>query len=129
MDDLAVIVVSTNEASWLRACLASVFAHRGACALDVVVADNESTDGTAELVRDEFPDARVVRCANRGFAHANNRALMTTDARYVLFLNPDTEVREGTFEGLVDYLDAHADIGLPGVIRLTPEGEIYPTIR
>jgi GT2 family glycosyltransferase len=54
---------------------------------------------------------------------------MTTDARYVLFLNPDTEVREGTFEGLVDYLDAHADIGLAGVIQLTPEGEIYPTIR
>src|SRR5262245_19858103 len=129
MHDLAVIVVSTNEAKWLRPCLASVFAHRGECSMDVVVADNSSTDGTAELVAEEFPDARVVQCVNRGFAHANNRGLMTTNARYVLFLNPDTEVKEGTFGALVRYLDEHADVGLAGVIQLTPEGEIYPTIR
>jgi glycosyltransferase involved in cell wall biosynthesis len=54
MDDLAVIVVSTNEARWLRACLTSVFDHCGACSLDVVVADNESTDETAVLVGVEF---------------------------------------------------------------------------
>jgi GT2 family glycosyltransferase len=129
MDDVAVIVVSTNEGRWLRSCLSSVFAHRGSCALDVVVADNESTDGTAELVADEFSEGRVVRCVNRGFAHANNRALVTTDARYVLFLNPDTEIRRGTFEGLVRYLDEHRDVGLIGVIQLTPEGEIFPTVR
>ena len=120
MDDLAVIVVSTNEAQWLRACLTSVFEHRGACSLDVVVADNSSTDGTAELVAAEFPDGRIVQCINRGFAHANNRALMTTNARYVLFLNPDTEIREGTLGGLVRYLDTHSDVGLAGVIQLTP---------
>jgi GT2 family glycosyltransferase len=66
---------------------------------------------------------------NLGFAHANNRALVTTDARYVLFLNPDTEIREGTFEALIRHLDEHSDVGLVGVIQLTPEGEIYPTIR
>src|SRR5580765_3881591 len=129
MHDLAVLVVSTNEARWLRACLTSVFAHRGSCSLDVVVADNESTDGTADLVADEFPDARVVRCVNYGFAHANNRALMTTNARYALFLNPDTEIQVGTFEALVNYLDNHPDVGLAGVVQLTPDGEVYPTIR
>jgi GT2 family glycosyltransferase len=129
LDDVAVIVVSTNEARWLRACLSSVFAHRGACALDVVVADNESTDGTAELVAHEFPEGRVVRCVNRGFAHANNRALVTTDARYVLFLNPDTEIKKGTFEELVRRLDEDREVGLAGVIQLTPEGEVYPTVR
>jgi len=129
VDDLAVIVVSTNEAQWLRACLGSVFDHRGAFSLDVVVADNGSTDGTAELVTEEFPEARVVSCVNRGFAHANNRGLETTDARYVLFLNPDTEIRTGTFEALVRHLDEHSDVGLAGVIQLTPEGDIYPTVR
>jgi GT2 family glycosyltransferase len=127
--DLAVIVVSTNEAQWLRACLGSVLAHRGSCSLDVAVADNQSTDGTAELVGEAFPEARVVPCVNRGFAHANNRALATTDARYVLFLNPDTEILKGTFEELISYLDEHSDIGLAGVIQLTPEGDVYPTIR
>ena len=115
MDDLAVIVVSTNEAQWLRACLTSVFEHRGACSLDVVVADNGSTDGTAELVTGEFPQARVVACVNRGFAHANNRALETTNARYALFLNPDTEIRTGTFEALMRHLDEHREVGLAGV--------------
>jgi len=129
VDDLAVIVVSTNEAQWLRACLSSVFEHGGACSLDVVVADNGSTDGTAELVTEEFPEARVVSCVNRGFAHANNRGLETTDARYVLFLNPDTEIRAGTFEALVRHLDEHPDVGLAGVIQLTPEGDVYPTVR
>ena len=129
IDDLAVIVVSFNSAQWLRACLSSVFAHRGECSLDVVVADNASSDGTAELVADEFPAARVVRCVNHGFAHANNRALTTTDARYVLFLNPDTEIREGTFDTLIRHLDAHPEVGLAGVIQLTPDGHVYPTIR
>jgi GT2 family glycosyltransferase len=129
MHDLAIIIVSTNEAHWLHACLTSVFAHRGRCSLDVVVADNESTDGTADLVADAFPNARVVPCVNHGFAHANNRALMTTNARYALFLNPDTEIRAGTFEALIRHLDDHADVGLAGVVQLTPDGEVYPTIR
>ncbi|MGH2900255.1 MAG: glycosyltransferase family 2 protein, partial [Solirubrobacteraceae bacterium] len=58
--DLAVVIVSTNEAKWLTQCLSTVFAHAGDASLDVVVVDNESTDGTRELVEGEFQDARVV---------------------------------------------------------------------
>jgi GT2 family glycosyltransferase len=129
MHDLAIIVVSTNEAHWLRGCLGSIFAHAGDCALDVVVADNSSTDGTPDLVEREFPEARVVHCTNKGFAHANNRGLMTTNARYALFLNPDTEILEGTFEELVRALDERPSVGLAGVVQLTPEGDVYPTVR
>lgn len=129
MHDLAVIVVSTNDSEWLTPCLSSVYARAGDLALDVVVADNESTDGTAELIRDEFPAARVVRCRNRGFGHANNRAVMTCDARYVLFLNPDTEIREGTLSALISNLDGRPEIGLASVRQVTPNGAVYPTIR
>lgn len=129
MHDLAVIVVSTNDSEWLQPCLSTLYEHAGAIDLDVVVADNESTDGTAELIRDEFPAARVVPSCNRGFGHANNRAAMTCDARYVLFLNPDTEFLSGNLEGLVSYLDERPDIGLASVIQLTPDGSVYPTIR
>src|SRR5215471_12565770 len=103
--DLAIIVVSTNEANWLEPCLRTVFEHVGDARLDVVVVDNESTDGTRELVGTAFPAARVVPSTNRGFAHANNRAAMTCDARYVLFLNPDTQIIDGTFGDLVTMLD------------------------
>jgi N-acetylglucosaminyl-diphospho-decaprenol L-rhamnosyltransferase len=129
MDDLAIIIVSTNEARWLRPCLESVYRSAGDIRLDVVIADNESTDGTRELVEQEFPDARVVTCENRGFAHANNRGLQTTNARYALFLNPDTEVLEGTFESLVAALDARPDVGLAGVKQRTPDGLLFPTVR
>ena len=129
MDDLAVIIVSTNEAQWLRPCLSTLFAHLGSLQADVVVADNRSTDGTRELVEREFPAARVVTCDNYGFGHANNRALLTTNARYVVFLNPDTEIREGSFEELVARMDASPRLGLAGVKQITPDGRLFPTIR
>lgn len=129
MDDLAIIVVSYNDARWLRPCLRTVFEHAGSVTLDVVVADNESTDGTRQVVEHEFPQARVVTCKNKGFAHGNNRALMTCDARYVLFLNPDTEILEGTFAELIRALDERPSVGLVGVKQVTLDRQLYPTIR
>lgn len=127
--DLAIIIVSTNEAHWLEPCLSTVLAQAGSARLDVVVVDNGSSDGTPELVRDRFPAARIVESENRGFAHANNTGAMTCEARYVLFLNPDTEIVEGTFGELVDALDARPDVGLAGVRQLTGDGTLWPTIR
>jgi hypothetical protein len=127
--DLAIVVVSTNEARWLEACLATVFARAGTATLDVVVVDNESSDGTRALVESRFPDARVVDSVNRGFGHGNNRGLETTTARYVLFLNPDTEILAGTFGELVRMLDERPAVGLVGARQLTPDGELFPTLR
>jgi N-acetylglucosaminyl-diphospho-decaprenol L-rhamnosyltransferase len=127
--DLAIVIISTNEAHWLTPCLSTVFARAGDARLDVVVVDNLSTDGTRELVEQRFPQARVVTCPNRGFAHANNRGAETTSARYVLFLNPDTEIVDGTFGALVDALDARPQVGLVGVRQITGDGDLYPTVR
>lgn len=127
--DLAIVVVSTNERRWLEACIATAFAHAGSATLDFVVVDNESTDGTREFVQSRFPRARVVSSANRGFAHGNNRGLETTSARYVLFLNPDTEIVTGTFGELLEMLDERPDVGLIGVRQIMPDGELFPTIR
>ena len=127
--DLAVIIVSTNEGHWLPKCLTSVYDHAGDASLDVVVVDNESKDGTRDIVESGFPQARVVNSRNRGFAHGNNRGMETTTARYVLFLNPDTQVVDGRFGDLVATLDARRDVGLIGVKQLTPDGELFPTIR
>jgi hypothetical protein len=96
---------------------------------DVVVVDNDSRDGTADLVATEFPDARTVWSANHGFGHANNRALMTCNARYVLFLNPDTEILEGTFAELIRLMDERPTVGLVGCRQITGEGRLDTTIR
>jgi N-acetylglucosaminyl-diphospho-decaprenol L-rhamnosyltransferase len=127
--DLAIITVSTNEARWLRPCLSTVFSHVGDASVDVVVVDNDSQDGTPDLVATEFPDARVVWSRNHGFSHANNRGLMTCNARYVLFLNPDTEILEGTFADLVRMMDSHPTVGLIGVRQIAGDGRLDVTIR
>jgi N-acetylglucosaminyl-diphospho-decaprenol L-rhamnosyltransferase len=127
--DLSIIIVSTNEARWLEPCLRTIFERAGDVRLDVVVVDNNSTDGTRDLVETRFPAARVVASENHGFAHANNRGAMTSEARYVLFLNPDTEIVDGTFAAMVAAMDARPDVGLAGVRQLTGDGTLWPTIR
>jgi GT2 family glycosyltransferase len=129
MADLAIVVVSTNEAHWLERCLSTAFDRAGGASLDVIVVDNSSTDGTRELVESRFPQARVVSSPNRGFAHGNNRGLEQADARYLLLLNPDTEVIDGTFGELVQLLDARPQVGLVGVCQVTAAGALWPTIR
>ena len=129
MADLAVVIVSHNSAFWLKPCLTTLYERAGEIELDVVVADNESSDGSAELVERLFPEARVLRCANRGFAYGNNRALATVTAPYVLFLNADTEILTGTLAGLLEELRRRPEVGLVGVRQLDPQGKVYPTIR
>jgi N-acetylglucosaminyl-diphospho-decaprenol L-rhamnosyltransferase len=129
MADLAIVVISTNEAHWLEPCLSTVYDHAGGASLEVIVVDNSSTDGTRELVESRFPQARVVTSPNRGFAHGNNRGLEQAHARYLLLLNPDTEVVDGTFGDLLDLLDARPQIGLAGVRQVMPDGELSPSIR
>ena len=127
MAGLAVIIVYYNCAEWLPACLNSVYARAGSADVEVVVVDNDSTDGSAELVERQFPDVRLLRCENRGFAQ-NNRGLKAVDAPYVLFLNADTEILTGTFGELLPYSTC-AGVGLVGCRQVTPDGVVYPTIR
>jgi GT2 family glycosyltransferase len=125
--DLAIITVSTNESHFIRAQLPTLFAHMGDIRGEVVVVDNDSRDEIAEVVA-AHPGARLVWSANHGFGHANNRGLMTTNSRYVLFLNPDTEVVEGTFAELVRMLDSRPTVGLVGCRQIDSRGRLDPTI-
>ena len=93
MHDLAIVLVSHYGARWVRACLASIGPHLENCVADIVVVSN-ADDETEEIVR-EFPHVRFIRCENHGFAHANNVGVRTCQARFVLFLNVDTEILRG----------------------------------
>jgi GT2 family glycosyltransferase len=129
MADLAVVVVSTNEAHWLERCLSTVIERTGDARIQLIVVDNSSTDGTRELVESNFPEACVVSSPNRGFAYGNNRGLERAHARYLLLLNPDTEIVDGTFGELLSILDRRAEVGLVGVRQVTADGTLWPTIR
>jgi hypothetical protein len=122
--DLAVIVVSHDQAHWLDPCLATLREHSAGLDLDVVVVDNGARNPV-----EEREDARVIRTANRGFAAANNEGLAQVDARWVLFLNPDTEVREGSLAELLARLDSRPEVGVAGVRQVDADGLLTPTMR
>jgi GT2 family glycosyltransferase len=126
--DVCVIIVSHNGKRWLDGALSSLFAGADGVDLDVVVVDN-GTDDAAAYVEERFPAARTLRCENRGFGHANNRGLETAEARYVLFLNPDTEVLSGSLGELVAALDRRPGTGLAGVRQVDSHGALAPSIR
>jgi N-acetylglucosaminyl-diphospho-decaprenol L-rhamnosyltransferase len=128
LDDLAVIIVAYNSAPYIAACLRSIYEHLGSLRPDVVVVDADSRDDTTDIVAG-FSDVRLIRAQNRGFAYSNNRGLMTCDARYVLFLNPDTEILEGTLAELVARMDEQPGLGLVGVRQIDAENRLDMTIR
>jgi GT2 family glycosyltransferase len=126
--DVTVVIVSFNDRRWLERCLTTVFERAGGARLEVVVVDNGS-DGAHRLVSARFPHVRVICAENCGFGHANNQAVMGETGRYVLFLNPDTEIVDGTFGELIAAFDRRPAVGLVGVRQVTAEGTVWPTIK
>jgi len=128
MHDVCAIIVCHNGKRWLDNALSSLFEHAGDIELDVVLVDN-GDDGSADYVEERFPAVRTLRCENCGFGHANNRGLEIAEARYVLFINPDTEVRAGTIAELAAELDRRPRVALAGVRQLRADGSLAPSIR
>lgn len=130
MTDLSVIVVSYNTKDLLRACLASVQNCAGNLSMEVLVVDNSSRDGSADMVAAEFPSARLLRNPdNRGFAAANNQALAVAAGRYLMLLNSDTVVRPGAFAAMMAFMDAHPQAGYCGPKLLNGDGSHQPSAR
>ncbi len=127
--DLSVIVVTHNGRELALATLRSARANAGPIAVEALVADSGSSDGTPEAIEHEVADARIFRCANLGFAHANNVALRAARGRYVLLLNPDVEIEKGTFADLVAALDERPDVGAASVVQRGGDGRLLPSIR
>ncbi len=127
--DLTVIVVTHNRTDLALDTLRSARAAAGDMAVEWLVADSGSSDGTPDAIERECDHVRVLRHANVGFAAANNCALEIARGRYVLLLNPDVEIVEGTLSELVSTLDAHPEIGIASVIQRAPNGSAQYSIR
>jgi GT2 family glycosyltransferase len=122
MSVTGVVVVNWNTREFLRECLASVLRDG---ATDVVVADNGSTDGSAELVAREFPSVTLlVNPSNPGYGAASNAAVRRCSSEYVLVLNSDTVVQPGALAALAAYLDRHPAAGIVGPRLLNPDGSL-----
>ncbi len=97
---------------------------------EIIVVDNASNDGTAEMVRAEFPDVKlIVNATNRGYTGGNNDGIAAATGRYVLVLNPDAQVVGDALVTLVQYADAHPDVGVVGPQLLNPDGSVQSSRR
>jgi len=131
MLDLSIIIVSWNVKGLLRRCLDSIFQHPTSnLQFEVIVVDNASSDGSAEMVKEDFPQVRLMANEeNLGFTRANNQGIAASRGRYVLLLNPDTEVIGDALGAMVDYMDVHPDVGALGPMLLNPDGSVQSSRR
>jgi GT2 family glycosyltransferase len=110
---VSIVTVTFNSAEHIRGCVASVSRSVGTMPIEHIVIDNASQDGTSALVRAEFPDVMLVEnTLNRGLTAANNQGAELARGRYVVFLNPDTIVPDGTFQTMLGIMERRPDIGV-----------------
>lgn len=136
---VAVIVVNWKVRELLRGCLQSVYDRGGwpAGEFEVIVVDNDSRDGSVEMVAQSFPQVRLIaNPANVGFGAANNQALEATRAERIVLLNPDTVVLDGALAKMVEALEAAPDVAIVGCRLLNADGSLqrwtagsFPTLK
>ena len=141
MFDLGIVIVNWNTRELLRKCLQTVMASEGDFTFKVVVVDNASSDNSAEMVREAFPDVElIVSEVNGGFSYGNNMGLralgfngpgdVRADApRYALLLNPDTEVPPESLYDMLQFMDANPDVGIAGPKLLLEDGALDKACR
>jgi len=125
--DLSIVIVNWNTRDMLRDCLASIPPDQG-MQTEVIVIDNASDDGSADMVAVEFPAMRLIRNPdNRGFGVATNQGLRVARGRHLLLLNSDTLVHGDVLTRSVQYMDAHPQVGMMGCKVLNEDGSTQLT--
>lgn len=128
--DLSIVIVSWNVKDLLQVLLKSIYQYTQGITFEIFVVDNNSSDGSVEMVAKQFPDVNVlINNQNIGFAKANNQGLEFAQGRYILFMNPDMELTENSFGTLVTFMDENQDVSLCGCTLKYPDGELQNTVK
>lgn len=128
--DLSILIVNWNTRELLRTCLESVYQNWSSVQPQVIVVDNNSSDGSVEMVRQQFPQVTLIaNDENLGFVRANNQAAEAATGRYLLLLNSDTRVLDADVSRVIDYLDQHPDVGIVTGRVLNEDGSFQRPIR
>jgi len=133
--DLSIIIVNWNTKEFLRNCLESIYRETKGVIFEVIVIDNASVDASSRMVEKEFPEVILIKNKkNFGFARANNQGFTRAEGRYILIVNPDTEITENALFKMVKHLDLNKDAGAAGAKFLYPDGSFqryynrFPTL-
>jgi len=122
---LSIIIISWNTVNLLEQCLVSVFACNIPAQTEIIVADNNSSDKSVAMVREKFPEVKlIVNSENLGFAKANNRVILQSKGEYILLLNSDTIICDDqVIANMIDYMDTHEEVGACGCQLIFPDGK------
>jgi len=133
---ISAIIVCTNEKIFLRPALSTLILALKNIPSEIIVVDNNSSDGSRELIRKDFPNVILIENPkNQGAAYARNRGIKKASGQYLVFLDCDTEVLDGAMEKLLSYIDTHPEIGILSPQLLYPDRTIqhssrsFPTLR
>lgn len=123
--ELSIVIVNYNTRDLLRDCLRSIYSSQGDFHYEVIVVDNCSPDDSVEMVRQEFPQAKLIASEiNRGYAYANNLGLRQAQGHYLLLLNPDTVLPPTALQGMLDFMEEHPDAGVAGPKLVLADGSL-----
>src|SRR5436190_18973770 len=120
---VSVVVVTYNALPWLERCLESVRGH------ETIVVDHGSTDGTLELVRERFPEARLIEQENKGLGGGSNAGMRVASGDYFLLLNSDAWALDDAVDKLAAFADEHPDAAVVGPKLLNTDGSLQRTVR
>jgi GT2 family glycosyltransferase len=123
MPDVSVVVVTYNALPWVERALESVQGN------ETIVVDHGSTDGTLELVRERFPESRLIEQANKGFGAGSNTGMRAATGDWYLLLNSDAWALEGALERLVAFAEAHPEAAVVGPRLRYPDGSLQRSVR
>ena len=125
--DLSVVIVNYNVVFFLEQCLNSVFAASKNLNVQIFVVDNNSVDGSINMLKENFSSVVLIENKeNVGFSKANNQAIKRANSPYVLLLNPDTVIEEDTFDKCIDFMNSNTDCGGLGLRMLDGKGNFLP---
>lgn len=128
--DLSIVIVNWKVKDLLRRCLASVYAQTQGINFEVCVVDNDSKDGSVEMVLREFPQATLIaNNRNVGFAAGNNPAIARASGDFVVLLNPDTEIADNALAKMVDFMRRTPQAGICGPRLRNTDGSIQRSVR
>jgi GT2 family glycosyltransferase len=129
---LSICIVNWNTCDFLRDCLSSLYLYpvRGAGGQEIIVVDNDSTDGSANMVAANFPEVTLIRnTKNAGYAEGNNQALEAAKGEYLLLLNPDVVVHKNALTRAVLYMRSNPTVGVLGARLLSRDGSTQMSLR
>jgi GT2 family glycosyltransferase len=124
--DLSIVIVSWNTKKYVEECLASLHAIDGNLSVEIIVVDNDSADGTPEMIRTQFPNVKLIQTgANLGFSGGNNVGLKAVRGRYICLINSDVNVPPDCLPKMHSFMEQQPAIGLLGPGMLRPDGRVY----